>query len=60
MTTFFEYLTVVLDPILPRNSMHDVVDRIAAINGVLLVDVAGLNNLRSPINPNKDTHNDTL
>ena len=60
MTTFFEYLTVVLDPILPRNSMHDVVDRIAAINGVLLVDVAGLNNLRSPINPNQDTNNDTL
>ena len=60
MTVFYDYLTVVLDPMLPRNSMQDVVDRIAAISGVLLVDVAGLSSPQTPINPNKDTNSDKL
>lgn len=60
MTVFYDYLTVVLDPMLPRSSVQDIVDRIAAVNGVLLVDVAGLSSPRSPINPHDDTNNDKL
>jgi len=60
MTVFHDYLTVVLDPMLPSNSMQDVVDRITAISGVLFVDVAGLNSPQTPINFNKDTNNDKL
>ena len=60
MTAVYDYLTVVLDPMLPRSSVQDLVDRIAALGGVLLVDVAGLNSRRNPITPNKDTNNDPL
>lgn len=58
MTVLYDYLTIVLDPMLPRHSMQDVVDRITAIGGVLLVDVAGLSSPHHPIDPNKDANND--
>ncbi len=60
MTVFYDYLTVVLDPMLPRNSMQDILDRITAISGVMFVDVVGLSSPRSPINPKTDTNNDKL